>query len=177
MMSERAMPQDDDDSGAAVTTGRVRRLLQIGSIATGIADGFAAGRLRSLAQGRRPDAAQLLLTPANMLRLTDGLSHLRGAALKLGQMLSLHTRLVLPDELTAIMGRMRGDARDMQLKHVQTVLKAEWSAGWYTRFAQFDVRPLRAIATATLRRVESAPARSLSPTDAKPFEPRKTADP
>lgn len=72
---------------------------------------------------------------------------------------------------------MRDDARHMPPKHVQTVLKAEWSASWYTRFARFDVRPLRAIATAALRRVESALARSLSPTDAKWFEPRKTADP
>ena len=37
--------------------------------------------MRALASGRRPDLAQLLLAPANALRLTVGLSHLRGAAL------------------------------------------------------------------------------------------------
>ena len=116
------MPDQDDDRGAAVPTGRVERLLRFGGIASGIAGGVAAGGLRALAQGRRPDMAQLLLTPANTLRLTDGLSHLRGAALKLGQMLSMDTGLVLPEELTAILGRMRDDARHMPPKQLQTVL-------------------------------------------------------
>jgi hypothetical protein len=60
------LPWDDAHAGAAVTTGRVGRLLQFGGIAAGI-----AGGLRALAQGRRPDSAQLLLTPANMLRLVE----------------------------------------------------------------------------------------------------------
>ena len=68
------MPSEDD--GAAVPTGRAARLLRFGGIATGIAGGVAAGGLRALAQGKRPDIANLLLTPANTLRLTDGLSHL-----------------------------------------------------------------------------------------------------
>ena len=88
--------------------------------------------------------AQLLLTPANTLRLTDGLSHLRGAALKLGQMLSMDTGLVLSDELTAILGRMRDDARHMPPKQLQTVLNVEWGAGWHKRFARLEVRPFAA---------------------------------
>lgn len=138
------MPRDDDDPGVAVPTGRVGRLLRFGSIASGIAGGVAAGGLRALAQGRKPDPAQLLLTPGNMLRLTEGLSHLRGAALKLGQMLSMDTGLVLSDELTAVLGRMRDDARHMPPKQLQTVLNAEWGEGWYRRFARFDVRPFAA---------------------------------
>jgi predicted unusual protein kinase regulating ubiquinone biosynthesis (AarF/ABC1/UbiB family) len=85
------------DDGSAVPRGRSARLLQFNGIASGIA-GNVAG-LSALASGRRPEA-QLLMTPANTLRLTNGLSHLRGAALKLGQMLSMDTGLVLPDELT-----------------------------------------------------------------------------
>lgn len=62
--------------------------------------------MRALASVQRPDIL-LLLTPANTLRLTDGLSHLRGAALKLSQMLSMDTWLILPDELTAFLGLNR----------------------------------------------------------------------
>ncbi len=120
---EQALPQDDD--GAAVPTGRISRLLRFGGIASGIAGNVAAGGLRALASGKRPDLAQLLRTPANTLRLTDGLSHLRGAALKLGQMLSMDTGLVLPDELTAIIGRIRDDAPYMPPKQLQSVLNVE----------------------------------------------------
>lgn len=156
------MPQDRDYKGTAVPTGRVARLLGFGGIASGIAGGVAAGGLRALAQGKRPDMAQLLLTPANTLRLTEGLSHLRGAALKLGQMLSMDTGLVLPDELTRILARMRDDARHMPPKQVQTVLNAEWGPGWHSRFTRFDVRPFAAASIGQVHRATLPGGRDLA---------------
>ena len=146
------MQRDNDSTGAMVPTGRVARMLRMGGIASGIAGGVAAGGLKALAQGKRPDLANLLMTPANGLRVTQGLSHLRGAALKLGQMLSMDSGAVLPEELTAILARMRDDAQPMPPKQLQAVLNAEWGAGWYGRFQRFDVRPFAAASIGQVHR-------------------------
>lgn len=156
------MADRDRSGGVAVPTGRMGRLLRFGGIASGIAGGVAAGGLRALAQGRRPDMAELLLSPANTTRLTEGLSHLRGAALKLGQMLSMDTGVVLPSEVTAILARMRDDARPMPPKQLQSALDAEWGAGWYRRFARFDVRPFAAASIGQVHRAALPDGRALA---------------
>ena len=55
----------------------------------------------------------LLLTPANATRVADQLAHLRGAAMKLGQMISMDAGDMLPPELSAILARLRDQAHHM----------------------------------------------------------------
>lgn len=134
----------------------------MGSMVAGIAGGVVAGGLRQLASGKRPGLPDLLLTPANALRLTQGLSHMRGAALKLGQMLSMDTGLVLSPQLTAILASLRDDAKHMPPKQLQGVLNAEWGAGWHKRFAQFDVRPFAAASIGQVHRAQTKDGRHLA---------------
>ncbi|MEO1909111.1 MAG: AarF/ABC1/UbiB kinase family protein, partial [Paracoccus sp. (in: a-proteobacteria)] len=53
----------------AVPSGRLTRLMRIGGLATGIGGRAIAQGLGQLATGRRPDARELLMTPANAARL------------------------------------------------------------------------------------------------------------
>ena len=136
--------KEDPKRSAAVPTGRSSRLFHMGGVVAAIAGGVVAGGLRQLASGQRPDLPNLLLTPSNALRLTSGLSHLRGAALKLGQMLSMDTGLVLSPQISQIFASLRDDAKPMPPKQLQTVLNAQWGQGWLKQFRRFDVRPFAA---------------------------------
>ena len=131
-----------DDRYRKVPTGRFSRFSAFGQIAGGVAGGVIAEGAKRLARGERPHMSDLLLTPANATRVTEQLSRLRGAAMKLGQMISLDAGDLLPQELTAILARLRDAAHFMPPKQLQTVLTATWGPDWRKRFARFDATPI-----------------------------------
>lgn len=137
-------------------------MMRLGGMIAGMAGGVVAGGVRQAAVGRRPNLSDLLLSPANALRLTNGLSQMRGAAMKLGQMLSMDSGIVLSPELTAILSGLRDDARHMPPKQLQGVLTAEWGADWRKHFRRFDVRPFAAASIGQVHRAETRDGRQLA---------------
>ena len=93
--------------GKSIPSGRLSRLGAFGRLAGGIAGNVVATGARRLASGERPRLGDLVLTPANATRVADQLSHLRGAAMKLGQMISMDAGDMLPPEFSAILARLR----------------------------------------------------------------------
>jgi predicted unusual protein kinase regulating ubiquinone biosynthesis (AarF/ABC1/UbiB family) len=124
-MNQRMRPP----GGSAVPASRIARLARFGGLAGGIAGGVALGAARRLAEGGRPDLGSLLLTPANVARVTRELAHLRGAAMKMGQLLSMDAGDLLPPELAEIMARLRADAEAMPPKQLKATLDRAWGAG------------------------------------------------
>jgi len=135
-----------------VPGGRLSRLAGFGQLAGGVAGGMLAEGARRLARGERPHLSDLLLTPGNALRVTEQLSRLRGAAMKLGQMISMDAGDVLPAELTAILARLRDAAHFMPPAQLNKVLAAQWGADWRRRFAQFGATPIAAASIGQVHR-------------------------
>lgn len=144
---------DDRSRQRAVPSGRVARLGTFGRLVGGVAGGMVAEGARRLASGDSISARDLILTPGNVQRLTDRLSHLRGAAMKMGQMISLDAGDFLPDELSKILATLRDQANFMPTKQLDQVLKSEWGADWRKQFRWFNPRP---IAAASIGQVHKA---------------------
>lgn len=142
----------DKDDGRAVPSRRTSRLLGLGGMAAGIAGGAAVNGVKHLARGKRPKASDLFLTPSNALKLTRQLSNMRGAAMKLGQMISMDSGDFLPRELADILARLRASAQHMPRHQLDRVLKDEWGSDWLTRFEHFQVRPIAAASIGQVHR-------------------------
>ena len=76
-------------SGSKVPVNRLSRLGNLASLAGRVAGGMLAEGARQLARGDKPSKASMLLTADNLRRVADKLAHLRGAAMKIGQLLSI----------------------------------------------------------------------------------------
>lgn len=106
-------PPSSLGSGRAVPSGRLNRMLRFGGLAAGVAGAALGEGARQMAGGKRPSLSDVLLTPATALRVTDELARLRGAAMKMGQLLSMDAGEMLPPELAQILARLRAEARPM----------------------------------------------------------------
>lgn len=136
----------------AVPTGRLARMTRLGGLATGLAGRAAAGSARAALRGEKADMQALLLTPANITRITERLSEMRGAAMKLGQLLSMESGEVLPPELANILARLRADADAMPPKQLKSVLSATYGDGFRKQFKSFNTQPLAAASIGQVHR-------------------------
>ncbi|SFR87593.1 ABC1 kinase family protein [Sphingomonas jatrophae] len=157
--------RDDDGKDArhrAVPSGRLARLGGFGRLAGGVAGGMIAEGARRLAAGERPRVGDLVLTPANAARVADRLAHLRGAAMKLGQMISMDAGDLLPPELSAILARLRDQAYRMPPAQLDRVLRQEWGADWRRRFRHFEASPMAAASIGQVHRATLPDGRVLA---------------
>jgi predicted unusual protein kinase regulating ubiquinone biosynthesis (AarF/ABC1/UbiB family) len=155
-----------DDPGRwrarGLPSSKVARLGQFGRLAGGIAVGMIAEGTRRLAGGQRPRMRDMLLTPANFHKLADRLSHLRGAAMKLGQMISMDAGDLLPPELSAILADLRERAHHMPPAQLEQVLLREWGEDWRRHFTRFDAIPIAAASIGQVHRATARDGRELA---------------
>lgn len=135
-----------------VPTGRLVRIAGLGGMTAGIAGNVAAQALGQVRRGSRPDMRSLLMTPGNIRRVADQLARMRGAALKVGQLMSMDAGDVFPPELADIMARLRDQAHFMPPKQLQQVLNRNWKPDWLQSFQSFNVRPIAAASIGQVHR-------------------------
>ncbi|WP_425654789.1 ABC1 kinase family protein [Vibrio campbellii] len=137
----------------SLPTHRISRFSKFASLATRVAGNVIAEGTKQIAKGNKPKAKDLLLTPQNIARLTDQLAHLRGAAMKLGQMLSMDAGDVLEPDLADILSRLRSNADPMPAKQLNAVMENALGTNWKTEFLSFNFKP---IASASIGQVHQA---------------------
>lgn len=135
-----------------VPAARGSRLAKMAGLAGGLAGGMLAEGARRLAAGERPKAQDMLLTPSNARRVADQLANMRGAAMKLGQLLSMDTGDLLPPEWTEVLARLRSDADAMPASQLESQLEAAYGDEWPEILYDFNYRPVAAASIGQVHR-------------------------
>ena len=149
-------------TSSAVPSGRWERLARLGGLAGSVAGGMLAEGARQFARGKRPRLGDLLLTPSNVRRVADQLARMRGAAMKLGQLLSMDAGDLLPPELAEIFARLRAEATAMPMSQVVAVLGANWGEGWDRHFQRFSFTPMAAASIGQVHLARTRDGRDLA---------------
>ncbi|XP_070621020.1 atypical kinase COQ8B, mitochondrial isoform X2 [Erythrolamprus reginae] len=122
---------------------RVGRLAAVGGLAVGLGFGALVEAVRNSLRGDR-SAPESGVSAANAEKIVHTLCKMRGAALKIGQTLSIQDPHFLSPQLQQVFERVRQSADFMPPSQMMGVLSEELGSGWRERVAAFDERPFAA---------------------------------
>ncbi|XP_056157788.1 atypical kinase COQ8B, mitochondrial [Lampris incognitus] len=128
---------------------RISRLVNFGGLAVGLGIGAIAEVAKQSLGGKRAgDMGALLDSPllseANAERIVSTLCKVRGAALKIGQMLSIQDNSFINPQLQKIFERVRQSADFMPAWQMKKVLEEELGKDWTGKLSSFEDKPFAA---------------------------------
>ncbi|KZC11761.1 PREDICTED: aarF domain-containing protein kinase 4 [Dufourea novaeangliae] len=127
---------------------RLQRMVSFGTLGVGLGVGTVAEYtrrtlgLKTQSLGETFDS--MFLTKANAERIVSTLCKVRGAALKIGQILSIQDESIISPELQKVFERVRQSADFMPTWQVEKVLASELGHDWRNKLATFEEKPFAA---------------------------------
>mmetsp|Transcript_2840 Transcript_2840/g.6097 ORF Transcript_2840/g.6097 Transcript_2840/m.6097 type:complete len:659 (-) Transcript_2840:57-2033(-) len=167
--------KDDDDyyhdqdhthhlpEGTAVPSTRIGRAFGFASLGAGLAVGsvaelarrtvgrFSSDHSNAAAIESSSSSSLVLSNAANTQRLSHSLRRMRGAAMKLGQMLSIQDESIAPPALTQALAQVRKGAEAMPTRQLLRQLESEWGEKWREK-VDLEERPFAAASIGQVHR-------------------------
>lgn len=123
---------------------KLKRFSGFAGLAGTIAGNVIKQTSSQLLSGQRPSLSDSLMSVNNATAITDKLATMRGAAMKVGQLLSMDAGDLLPTHWEPVLSRLRQGADVMPQSQLTAVLIQQWGKNWYDEFKHFELRPIAA---------------------------------
>lgn len=150
-------------TGIAVPSTRLGRLWHLGRATGDLAAGIGVKGLLELARSRRSaEPSRIRLSPEQTRRFTDRLARMRGAVMKVGQLMSMDGADIFTPEAAEIMSALRDGAEPMPMSQLVQVLEAEYGGRWERRFRRFEFSPVASASIGQVHRAETQDGRRLA---------------
>ncbi|AGA89222.1 putative unusual protein kinase [Thioflavicoccus mobilis 8321] len=148
--------------GLPVPSKRWSRLWHMGRATTDMAVGIGVRGMIELARARGENPSRVRMSPEATRRVTDRLARMRGAVMKMGQLMSMDGTDVFTPEVAEVMATLRDRAEPMPIGQLAQVLDAELGADWNKRFQRFEFTPIAAASIGQVHRAETRDGRRLA---------------
>ncbi|XP_055298987.1 atypical kinase COQ8B, mitochondrial [Sitodiplosis mosellana] len=136
-----------------VPSTRFGRMASFGTLFAGLGLGTVNELAKgALGLGGAKDMKSALFSSKNAERIVDTLCRVRGAALKLGQILSIQDSTIVSPHLVKAFDRVRQAADYMPDWQVEKALKSEFGSDWRLNFKSFEDKPFAAASIGQVHR-------------------------
>lgn len=136
----------------SVPSTRVSRAFRLGGLTTGMMGRAAAAGIGAVVRGETISKRAMFLSPANARLITQELSKMRGAAMKMGQLLSMESADLMAPEVAELLAPLRAEAHFMPPKQLKQVLSETWGKDFSKHFKSFDIKPIAAASIGQVHR-------------------------
>lgn len=150
---------------AKIPSTKLQRLFHYGHLAASVGLNTASDGIRAYASGEKADFRKLALSSKNVSILGDKLRKMRGAALKVGQMMSIQDESFLPREISDLLKGVQNQGYFMPPQQLNRLMKLNLGDDWKEKhFKEFDEVP---IASASISQVHRAVLKNGAPVAVK----------